>query len=269
VELSLSHDHFQAISKLVYRVAGIKLQAGKENLVRTRLSRRVRTLGYADFSEYLNVVSADASGAETAAMVDLLTTNKTSFFRESQHFDYLREQLFPLFAANGRVTIWSAGCSTGEEAYTLAMLTQEHLPSVDPRRIRILATDISARVLETARAGEYSDATVREVVPLLRQKYFVQGGTRERRTYRVRDELRSLIRFARLNLMEPWPMKREFDAIFCRNVMIYFDRPTQETLVNRFYELLPAGGHLFVGHSESLTALDHRFTYVRPALYRK
>jgi chemotaxis protein methyltransferase CheR len=269
VELSLSQDHFHAICTLVYRVAGIRLQEGKENLVRTRLSRRVRALGHADFAEYLSVVNADASGAETAAMVDLLTTNKTSFFRESQHFDFLREQLFPLFRKAGRVTIWSAGCSTGEEAYTLALLMREHLADVDPRRIRILATDISARVLENARAGEYSDAAVQDVPPLLRQKYFVQHGTRERRTYRVRDELRSLVRFARLNLMEPWPMKRPFDAIFCRNVMIYFDRTTQETLVNRFHDLLPPDGHLFVGHSESLTALDHCFTYVRPALYRK
>lgn len=268
METVLSKSQFEAISGLVYNVAGIRLQDGKENLVRTRLAKRVQTAGCVDFDDYLQFLAADGSGQEAAVMIDLLTTNKTSFFRESQHFDYLRDVVFPPLAASGRApTIWSAGCSSGEEPYTLAMLVREHLP-YQADGTRILATDISERVLARARAGQYSAEVMAEVPAPLKQKHFTRlAGAQQ--GWSAGPTLRSLIRFARLNLMDAWPMKGPFDVIMCRNVMIYFDRQTQERLVNRYWTLLAPGGHLFVGHSESLTALNHRFAYVQPAVYRK
>jgi chemotaxis protein methyltransferase CheR len=273
VETELSRAHFEEISRMVYRVAGIRLQEGKENLVRTRLSRRLQTLGCTGFSDYLGMLEDDGTGLEASVMVDLLTTNKTSFFRESQHFDFMRDEIFPALSARPRpVSIWSAGCSSGEEAYTLALLAREHLTAPAAENVKILATDISDRVLQRARAGEYSEEVMREVPAPLRHKYFLRtsgSGAARTQAWQAGPALQSLIRFARLNLMEAWPMKGPFTAIFCRNVMIYFDRPTQEKLVNRFWDLLEPGGHMFVGHSESLTALDHQFVYVQPALYRK
>jgi chemotaxis protein methyltransferase CheR len=268
-DLELSPAEFQQVRELVYRISRIDLHAGKEGLVKTRLSRRLRALGLDSIRTYLRHVANDASGEEVAELVDVLTTNKTSFFREAQHFDFLRAQVLPALASSGRAPrFWSAGCSTGEEAYTLAMVLCEAMPEARAREVRILATDISARVLDEARTGLYSAARVQEVQPALRQKYFARASA-STPEFKVAPRLQEMVRVAQLNLMDAWPMRGPFDAIFCRNVMIYFDRPTQERLVQRFWELLPPGGYLFVGHSESLTALEHRFEYVQPAVYRK
>jgi len=258
---------FARLSATVYEVAGIVLPPGKEGLVRSRLARRLRELQLTSFEDYLEHVQVDASRRELAHMIDLLTTNKTSFFREAAHFDYLRDEVLARRPAGRRLRIWSAGCSSGEEPYTLAMVIRETLgPGIDAR---ILATDISARVLAKAQAGVYAAETVAEVPDALRRKWFVpaSGPGALPGALRVADDVRGMVRFARLNLMGDWPMKGPFDAIFCRNVMIYFDRPTQERLVNRYHALLAPGGHLFVGHSESLTALRHPLAYVRPAVY--
>jgi chemotaxis protein methyltransferase CheR len=269
-DLELSPAEFEQVRELVYRISRIDLHAGKEGLVKTRLLRRLRELGLGDMRTYLRLVEADATGAEVAALVDVLTTNKTSFFREAQHFDFLRAQVLPerMAEGGGPLRYWSAGCSTGEEAYTLAMVLCEALPEASAKAARILATDISARVLAEARAGVYSAARVQEVPPALRQKYFARASA-STPEFKVAPRLQEMVRFAQLNLMDAWPMRGPFDAIFCRNVMIYFDRATQERLVQRFWELLSPDGHLFVGHSESLTALEHRFDYVQPAVYRK
>jgi chemotaxis protein methyltransferase CheR len=212
-------------------------------------------------------VRADASRRELAHMVDLLTTNKTSFFREPAHFDVLRDAVVPAFgAAPGGLRLWSAGCSSGEEPYTMAMVLREALADPAWRGARILATDISERVLARARAGVYPDETAADVDPALLRRHFArdpEGG------WAAGAALRARIQFAPLNLMGPWPMRGPFHAIFCRNVMIYFDKPTQGALVNRYYDLLAPGGYLFVGHSESLSAVDHAFAYVQPAVYRK
>lgn len=267
-DLPLTDAHFRTISQLVYRVCGINLQPGKEGLVKTRLAKRVVTLGFSDFDDYLRHVASDK--VEGAVMVDLLTTNKTSFFREEQHFDYLHSRILPALAARpGPIRIWSAGCSSGEEPYTLAMVLRDHLPDPDRREVRILATDISARVLAKAREGVYGEDLLRDVPDSMRKRHWTPVHGQTPRAYQASDKLRAMIRFARLNLMEAWPMSGPFDAIFCRNVMIYFDKQTQEKLVNRYWELLPPGGHLFVGHSESLTSLKHRFQYVQPAVYLK
>ena len=265
-DAELAPAQFQDISRTVYDVAGIQLRPGKEGLVRSRLAKRLRALGLATYEEYLARVAGDASGRELAEMVDALTTNKTNFFREPAHFTFLRERVLPALPASAPLRIWSAGCSTGEEPYTLAMTLHEALPDLARRDVRILATDISSRVLAQARAGRYPDAVAGDVPPELLRRYFarVPGGAWE-----AGASLRDLIAFARLNLMEAWPMRGPFQAIFCRNVMIYFDKPTQQELVARYYEMLAPGGHLFVGHSESLSGIAHRFTYVQPAVYRR
>ena len=258
---------FRRIAGLTKDVAGINLQPGKEGLVRARLAKRLRALGLAGFAEYLAHVEGDASRAELREMIDALTTNKTSFFREPQHFDVLRDAVLPPLAAAGRAPrLWSAGCSTGEEPYTLAMTLRESLPERLSAASRVLATDISGRVLARARAATYAAEMVAEVPAPLRSRHFVAAPDGQRR---VADATRALVRFARLNLMGPWPMQGPFDAILCRNVMIYFDKATQARLVDRFHDLLAPGGWLFVGHSESLTGLQHRFAYVRPAVYVK
>lgn len=266
----LSGPQFEAIRRLIHEVCGINLQAGKEALVRSRLSKRLRALGLADFDAYLARVREDRTGAELSELVNALTTNKTSFFREPEHFEYLREVIVPeLEGRRGPIRVWSAGCSSGEEAYSLAIVLREALTDAAWREVRILATDISTRVLAKARDGVYAEGEVRVIPRAWLARYFEKVQRDGQTAYAVRAELRSAVRVARLNLMEPWPMKGPFDLIVCRNVMIYFDRPTQQRLVQRFWEMLAPGGHLFVGHSESLTSLGHSFRYVRPATYVK
>ncbi len=273
VESDLTAAQFREISRTVYEIAGIQLREGKEGLVRSRLAKRLRALELPSFEAYLERVRADAR--ELAEMVDQLTTNKTSFFRESAHFDFLRDRVLPTLGA-GPVRIWSAGCSSGEEPYTLAMILRDAWADADRRDVKILATDISRRVLATAQAGVYPDALMEEVAPDLLRRHWTRsaatpaGGRPDSGTgWRAGDALRKLVTFAPLNLMGKWPMRGPFQAIFCRNVMIYFDKPTQQALIERYYDLLAPGGHLFVGHSESLSALTHRFAYVQPAVYRK
>ncbi len=264
----LTDADFRRVAELARQTAGINLQRGKEGLVRARLARRLRALGLASFDDYLSLVSSERSPVELKEMVDALTTNKTSFFREPQHFDYLRQKLLPAHVAAGTAPrIWSAGCSSGEEPVTLAVVLHECLPEALLRRSRILATDISARVLERAKEARYPAEQLAELPRDVVRRHFVPapGGA----TWQVAEPVRRMIHFARLNLMGQWPMQGPFDAVFCRNVMIYFDKPTQGRLVRRFWDMLSPGGHLFVGHSESLTGLDHEFRYVQPAVYVK
>jgi chemotaxis protein methyltransferase CheR len=244
------------------------MREGKEGLVRARLTKRLRKLGLPDFDAYLNFVQQDPSRREFAEMIDALTTNKTSFLREATHFDFLRDTVFPQLS--GPVRIWSAGCSSGEEPYTLAMLCNESFADIATRDVRILSTDISHRVLAQAKAGTYpADITSDVPAPWL-QKYWTRTQDASGRAqYEAGKSLRRLVHFAKLNLMERWPMQGPFDAILCRNVMIYFDKATQQQLVERYWQLLRPGGHLFVGHSESLTGLSHKFRYVQPAVYVK
>lgn len=238
------------------------MRPGKEGLVRARLAKRMRKLSIPDFAEYLELVGDSPASAEFGEMVDALTTNKTSFLRERAHFDYLRDTVIP--SLNNSARIWSAGCSSGEEAYTLAMLLLDNNVPADARDVRILATDISQRMLTTARAGTYSAEVMSDVPAEWQRRYWTRGPDD---VFVASPALRALVKFAPLNLMEHWPMRGPFDAIFCRNVMIYFDKHTQQRLVERFWTLLRPGGHLFVGHSESLTGTAHRFRYVQPAVY--
>ncbi len=255
---------FETIRDILYETAGIALNEAKRELVHSRLTKRIRQLGGGSIREYVRFVQTEDGREELTEMVDLLTTNKTSFFRESAHFDLLRRILKDRGTSGRGMTIWSAGCSSGEEPYTLAMVLAECGLAAGSR---ILATDLSERVLEKARAAEYDEEQVRPVPAPTRQRFLEKGSTPG--TFVVSEELVSMVRFGRLNLMGPWPMKGPFDLIFCRNVMIYFDAPTRQKLVQRFEALLAPGGFLFVGHSESLTSLEHGLTYVQPAVYRR
>lgn len=261
---------FKRIGEIVYQSCGINLTSGKEELVRSRLIKRLRALNLPSYSEYLQHVVGDSSGHELRIMIDCLTTNKTSFFRENQHFDYLRTRILPAIKKRDRgVRIWSAGCSSGEEPYTIAMLLSEEISDIEHANVKVLATDISERVLAKARAGEYEKETVQDIPAGHLAKYFTAVKTSSGRTYTVQNNIKKLVSFARLNLMDRWPMKGPFDVIFCRNVMIYFDAVTQRNLVQRFHDLLMPGGHLLVGHSESLVANSAGFKYVQPATYVK
>jgi chemotaxis protein methyltransferase CheR len=267
----LSDKLFGELSKLIYDLCGISLHDGKKELVQGRLSKRMRALGIGSFPEYLDHVRADKAGTEVTEMLDAISTNKTSFFREEDHFTFLAETLLPRLKDRGtkRVCVWSAGCSSGEEPYTIAITLQEAIPQLATWNARILATDISTHVLQKARQAHYSATSVEPVSPATRSRSFDTVGSHQNKIYQVKPHLRKLVHFARLNLMESWPMKGPFDAIFCRNVMIYFDRATRERLIGRYWSLLGSGGMFFVGHSESLTGIEHQFRYVQPAVYEK
>lgn len=265
-EHELTPEQFTHVAALLYDHCGIAMRPGKEGLVRARLAKRMRKLSIPDFAVYLDLVGDGPSNAEFGEMVDALTTNKTSFLREHAHFDYLRETVLPTLGQN--VRIWSAGCSSGEEPYTLAMLLLDHSMTGTVRDARVLATDISQRMLVTAREGVYPSEIMSDVPADWQRRYWTRVDRNdESGALSATAALRSVVNFARLNLMEHWPMRGPFDAIFCRNVMIYFDKQTQQRLVERFWALLRPGGHLFVGHSESLTGTAHRFRYVQPAVY--
>ena len=266
----LTTEQFHAIRTLIRRISGIALRDGKEVLVQSRLARHLAALDLPDYDAYLDHVRTDSTGRALSDMVDALTTNETSFFRERRHFDLLAEQVLPrLLAERQSLRLWSAGCSTGEEAYTLAMVVRAALPGRDLSRARILATDLSARVLERARAGVYDEAAVARVPAAYRGPAFERASRTPPYAYRVAKELRGLVHVARLNLMDRWPMRRAMDVIFCRNVMIYFDEETQQRLIARLTDLLSPGGYLFVGHSEGLTGVNHALRYVQPAVYVK
>ena len=266
--LKLSSHQFDKISRLVYQVSGIDLHEGKEELVKARLLKRLRHLRLSGFDHYLKYLANDKSGIEIRAMVDVLTTNKTNFFRESDHLDFLRDEIVPGLSREP-IRIWSAGCSSGEEPYSIAIVLSQSIPDIEKRDVRILATDISDRMMERARQGLYDGETLKSVPPQLKHKYFMNTEIAGVRKYRVVSQLQSMVCFAKLNLMEEWPMRGLFDVIFCRNVMIYFDKPTQENLVRRFWSMLREGGYLLVGHSESLTFLAHDYRYLKPAVYQK
>lgn len=264
----LSVAQFHAVSTLVRRICGIHLHRGKYELVRARLASRIREVRLVDFDSYLEMVARDTTGRELAKLVDSLTTNKTSFFREPKHFELLRQRVLPeLYRAPRPLRVWSAGCSSGEEPYSLAMTVYDELG--DGARVRILATDISARMLARARQATYPEDALAEVPSGMRQLHFRCVSAAPPRSYVVSERLRGMVRFAQLNLMSSWPMRDPFQLICCRNVMIYFDKQTQQKLVERFWSMLEPGGYFFGGHAESFAALEHSFEYVQPAVYRR
>jgi chemotaxis protein methyltransferase CheR len=278
-QTAIEEKQFRKLCDMVYDHCGITLHDGKQELVRARVARQLRTKGLTNAAEYLDQVMADPDGEEFASLIDALSTNLTSFYRESSHFTYLSKTLLPKIIErkrairNTRLRGWSAACSSGEEPYTLAITLLETLKGARAWDARILATDISRNVLKTATIGKYDAERVRSVPEPLRAKYFseVEGeaGSDGSQRLQVSREVRSVVTFNYLNLIDSWPFTGPFDFIFCRNVMIYFDKKTQEQLVNRFWNCLESGGVLFTGHSESLTGVSHKFQYVQPTIYMK
>ncbi len=265
---------FEQFRKLVYQQSGIDLSSGKEALVRGRLGKRIRALGLADEQEYLDYVLDDSSGDEMVQLLDAISTNFTHFFREPDHFALLADLLRNWVDSDGqrRFRIWSAACSSGEEPYSIAMTAAETVDNAGAGRcdLRILATDISTRVLERARCGQYAAQAVQAAPPTMRQRYFHRLPRGDGDAYQVVDAMRELVTFRRINLSTPpFPMQGPFDVVFCRNVMIYFDNVVRNRLLAEIERLLRPGGYLFVGHTESLAALDTRLKPIQPSVYRK
>jgi chemotaxis protein methyltransferase CheR len=252
------------IVKLVYEHSGITLHDGKKALVVARLQKRLRALGMSSFAAYMAHVETDASGAELSAFVDAIATNHTSFFREDQHFRFLAERAATV--GGGPFRIWSAACSTGEEPYSIAMT----LDRVNPRpAFTILASDISTKALAAAKNGVYRMATVQSVPLDLLRRYFQKGLGAQDGLARVHPDLQRGVEFRRMNLLDVGDISGRFDVIFCRNVMIYFDRAVQQRVVSMLERHLRPGGYLLISHSESLNGVTHQLQWVAPAIYQR
>jgi chemotaxis protein methyltransferase CheR len=263
-------ESFRRVRQLVHAELGISLADSKRELVYQRLSRRLRALKIGDFDSYLQLIER-RHGDELQNFCNAITTNLTSFFRERYHFEFLTQKLLPALERNNadtrRIRIWSAGCSSGEEAYSIAMVALETLGHLRGWDMRILATDIDSVVLEQARCGLYSGETLEKMTAARLLRWFERSGTSGQ--YRISDELRSLISFKRLNLVDSWPMSGPFDVIFCRNVIIYFDRDTQRGIIERMAALQRPGDYLVLGHAESLLEVSTRYRLVGQAIHRR
>ena len=272
VEEGLSTRNFARLRELIYTETGICLSPEKKTMVEVRLKRRVRTLNMATYREYCDFVfGRRGMQEELIFLINVITTNKTDFFREPQHFEFLARTALPELAVSGRTfVIWSAGCSSGEEPYTLAMVLSEYADVHPGFRFRVLASDISTSVLEKAEAGIYSSECIAPIPLTLKRKYLLRSRDSQSGRVRVASELRRLVDFRRLNFMDSdYSLTERVDAIFCRNVLIYFDRPTQESILRKLLHNLVPNGYLFVGHSETLHDMDLPVVPVAPALYRK
>jgi chemotaxis protein methyltransferase CheR len=272
----LTDEQFVRICRLVYEHCGINLHEGKKELVRARLAKMLRKYRFKTYDQYIDFVLDDPTQTTFYEMIDQISTNLTSFFREPKHFEYLRRQFLPALIQKKqktgqlRIRAWSAGCSSGEEPYSIAITLLEAVPLAQSWDIRILASDISTRILRIAQEGLYEPQRVDNLSAELKSRYLKPKKDKSAPLlYEVSPALRSILTFKYLNLMDPWPFRGPFDFIFCRNVMIYFDKPTQEKLVQRFHDVLDNGGLFFTGHSESLTGIRHSFRYIQPTIYRK
>lgn len=272
-EFAFGDDDFNSLRKLVREVSGITLSDNKRELVYGRLSRRLRALDLDSFREYRDLLASPAGAAELVEFTNAVTTNLTSFFRENHHFEYLANQILRPLAdnplANRRVRIWSAGCSSGEEPYSIAMTIVETLPDWERWDIRILATDLDSEVLARGQSGLYKEDRVRGMSPRRLSKFFTEKNTPGGKQYQFDPDIARMISFRQLNLMEPLPMRGPLDVIFCRNVVIYFDKDTQRELFARFAPLQRPGDILFLGHSESLFKVSEAWSLIGKTIYRR
>ena len=269
-EFDFSDKDFKRVKSLVYDFAGIDLNESKKNLVYNRLAKRIRFLGMNRFSQYLDYV-VETGEEEFVNLINAITTNLTFFFREIHHFEYLANTVIPHLLeknkASKKIRIWSAGCSTGEEPYSLAIVLKETVPA--GWDARVLATDLDTTVVETAQNGVYNIERLKGVSEARKKRWFLKGAGERSGFVKVKPELQQIIDFGQINLMNEWPIKDKIDVIFCRNVVIYFDKPTQSRLFNRYADLLQEQGHLFIGHSESLYKVCDRFELLGQTVYRK
>ncbi|GMQ88381.1 MAG: protein-glutamate O-methyltransferase CheR [Gammaproteobacteria bacterium] len=268
-EFHFTHLDFETVRKILYQHAGISLNDGKQDLVYGRLTRRLRALQLSSFDQYLCYLESEQGAPEMVHFINALTTNLTAFFREPHHFDFLADTALPeamrKHGRDHRVRCWSAGCSTGEEPYSMAIVVREVMSSYVGWDIKILATDLDSNVVATARQGRYTGERIAGLSRSRANKWFHTMGD----NVQVDASLQALITFKYLNLMHTWPMRGPFDLIFCRNVVIYFDKPTQRKLFDRYADYLADGGYLFLGHSESMHNLSDRFELIGQTMYRK
>jgi chemotaxis protein methyltransferase CheR len=267
--LVLTASEFLAIAQLARHHFGVELGSGKEQLVTARMSKLMRRSGFSSFPEFFENLKSDRTGASLIQLIDALTTNHTSFFRERDHFDFMLEEIFPRWNFARPMRIWSAASSTGEEPYTIAVISREYFTSTGRNVPTILASDISSEALKTARAGIYRAERLEGMISPWLRNHLLQGEGGWAGWYRMRPEVIAMIDFRRINLIEPFPDIGAFDIIFCRNVMIYFSHANQSDVVKRLAARLSPGGYLFVGHSESLTGMQHGLEHIKPAIYRK
>ena len=269
--LTAETEAYEYIMALIYERCRIRLYHGKEALIKARLGKLLRRHGFASLAEYCDFLQTRADDQEVTRVVDALTTNFTQFLREADHFKFLVEEALPSVLPRGqkKFHIWSAACSSGEEAYTLAFYLSDYYPPVAGWDWRITASDISTKVLEQARLGVYPAERVRAVPPEWLTRYFQQGVRQWAGYYRVKRCAAERVRVQQLNLIEPYDHPQPFQTILCRNVMIYFDRPTQQQLVERLCRFLVPGGYLLIGHSESLSGLKVPLRCLRPSIYQK
>lgn len=273
----LTDKDFERFSKLVYAQCGIKLPPHKRSMLEARLRKRLRAHNLDTFEDYADLIFAQGEATdELVKLIDVVTTNKTDFFREPAHYDYLVKSALPFLVdsfgsgINQPLRVWSAGCSTGKEPYTLAMVLKEYQVSLPGFQFEILGTDISTDVLEKAVQGIYPAAKVDPVPAVLKKKYLLKSKDPDHRMVRVTPDLRALVRFRRLNFMDDdFGFREPFDIIFCRNVIIYFDRPTQESLLTKLVNNLTVGRYIFLGHSETLLGLNLPLKQMAPSVYRR
>jgi chemotaxis protein methyltransferase CheR len=256
-EFMMSVDDFRRIADMIYHDAGIYLQEAKATLVYARLAKRLRALGLTNFRDYCELVAGADGRPERQEMLAALTTNVTRFFREAHHFEHLKTHVLPPLlkqaAAGGRIRVWSAACSSGQEPYSIALTILSLAPDAGARDIKILATDIDPHIIEAGRKGVYAESLLADVPADMRKRFFEPARGEGQAQWRVGEALRNLVSFRQLNLIEDWPMRGAFHAIFCRNVVIYFDEPTQQKLWSKFIPRLEPEGWLYIGHSERVT----------------
>lgn len=274
VAKQLTDTEFKKFSDLIYQHVGIFMKLEKKELLNARLGKRLRACQLDSFQEYYNLITHPGEqNREFVIFLDSVSTNFTSFFREVSHFEYLKAQVLPELidkkGGNREFVFWSSASSSGEEPYTMAIFLNEFATQAPGFRYRIMATDISTKVLAMAANGVYPIEQTTKVPRELLKKYFQKGLGASAGKVKVKEELRRKVAFQRFNLMGEFPWNGEMDVIFCRNVMIYFDRPTQEKLIGKFYTCLAKGGYLFIGHSESISSIKHDFVQVEATTYKK
>ncbi|MFQ5962928.1 MAG: CheR family methyltransferase [Candidatus Scalinduaceae bacterium] len=273
----LSNKEFELFRKLIYKTSGINLTSSKKELVKARLSKRLTKTGINSFKNYYKfITNEDKNGDELINLLDCISTNKTEFFREKKHFDFLNNKVLPDLISkkekekSKKIRIWCAASSTGEEPYSLAISIYNHINPNNSWDVKILATDISTKVLQKAIKGTYKRDSLKDIPPAIVNAHFSRAVIDNSYYFIVKDHLKKTIIFRRFNLMtKNFPFNNLFDFIFCRNVMIYFDSDTQHGLISKFYDCLPKDGYFFIGHSETLTNKTHGFKYIQPAVYQK
>lgn len=267
----LSLKDFNRLSEFIHHGYGIKMPIEKKTMLQCRLQKRLKMLNMSSFTEYCNFLfSKEGKGSELVQMIDVVTTNKTDFFRESAHFDFLYQQILPKIEKWGKLRVWSAGCSSGEEVYSLAMLLSEFSASHRSLEFEILGTDISTRMLEQASNAIYNEEKA-AVIPIdYKIKYMLRNKEASKKTVRINKTLRSKVYFQRLNFMDSdYNVPGLFDIVFCRNVLIYFDKSTQELVINRLCKKIKPGGFFFLGHSESIMDMNVPLHQIKPTIFQR